>query len=493
MSDPSKFNASAFFKQQTPEVRAYLDLVAWKDVHQSLNPDGSPGGYRERNGVPGSRGLMPESAIADNGKLPTDELRYNVGRYQMKNVDVEHMRKAYDAKIDDFSPESQDRIAVAKMKYRGVMKELEEGDIRGAIKKGGVEWASLPGSPYGQVQKGYTVDIAVDYYKQRLAFHQALDKGGLDKGGQTQTPAPEQPSNKSATTAKPSDPMADGVLEKGEKGKAVTELQKALDAAGMRDAKGNRLNPDGDFGDRTKEAVANFQRSHGLKADGEVGPDTFKALRENKQVLQPVELSSPNVGIAKLQETKLQETKPQEPKPQEPKPQEPAAPNVGTAKPQESATPSPMPTTSDKIGDLRMRMLYDQTYELTGTLPAGTFKNTQERERASMTIAGELAVAGKLNPQSIVLDKNGAGYAFVFQSKDPAVSGERPEPVNLSAAKQQPLDVGIRMLADQSKTLAQPEPMLIAQADTTKPQHANPVQSSTEIDKTQEQTRQKLA
>jgi peptidoglycan hydrolase-like protein with peptidoglycan-binding domain len=35
---------------------------------------------------------------------------------------------------------------------------------------------------------------------------------------------------------------------------------------------------DGDFGTMTLDAVLRFQREHGLKADGIVGPDTYAAL-----------------------------------------------------------------------------------------------------------------------------------------------------------------------------------------------------------------------
>ena len=43
-------------------------------------------------------------------------------------------------------------------------------------------------------------------------------------------------------------------------------------------AKSYKVNPDGVFGVATKNAVVKFQRSHGLKADGIVGGQTWKAL-----------------------------------------------------------------------------------------------------------------------------------------------------------------------------------------------------------------------
>jgi peptidoglycan hydrolase-like protein with peptidoglycan-binding domain len=43
-------------------------------------------------------------------------------------------------------------------------------------------------------------------------------------------------------------------------------------------ARGFKVNTDGVFGNQTKRAVVNFQRSHGLLADGIVGNQTWKVL-----------------------------------------------------------------------------------------------------------------------------------------------------------------------------------------------------------------------
>ena len=74
--------------------------------------------------------------------------------------------------------------------------------------------------------------------------------------------------------------MADGVLRQGEDGIAVRSLQQRLNQLGMRDARGQPLGVDGDFGDRTREAVERFQRSRGIAVDGVVGRDTFRELGE---------------------------------------------------------------------------------------------------------------------------------------------------------------------------------------------------------------------
>lgn len=52
--------------------------------------------------------------------------------------------------LPDFSPASQDRFAVGRMAARGALDDVIAGRFSAAIKKCANEWASLPGSPYGQ-------------------------------------------------------------------------------------------------------------------------------------------------------------------------------------------------------------------------------------------------------------------------------------------------------------------------------------------------------
>lgn len=52
--------------------------------------------------------------------------------------------------LDDFSPDNQDLAAVALIKRRGALGDVLAGRYATAIEKCNKEWASLPGSPYGQ-------------------------------------------------------------------------------------------------------------------------------------------------------------------------------------------------------------------------------------------------------------------------------------------------------------------------------------------------------
>jgi len=69
----------------------------------------------------------------------------------------------------------------------------------------------------------------------------------------------------------------------------VRHLQLELTRLGYRDAHGHVLKADGDFGDRTKEAVQAFQRAHGIDPIGVVGPQTRAALRQAGQHPTPVD------------------------------------------------------------------------------------------------------------------------------------------------------------------------------------------------------------
>ncbi|WP_404870724.1 peptidoglycan-binding protein [Kitasatospora griseola] len=58
----------------------------------------------------------------------------------------------------------------------------------------------------------------------------------------------------------------------GDRGKSVKDLQRQLNT------QGHRLAVDGIFGPKTAAALRDFQRAHGLKADGTAGSDTRTAL-----------------------------------------------------------------------------------------------------------------------------------------------------------------------------------------------------------------------
>lgn len=84
------------------------------------------------------------------------------------------------------------------------------------------------------------------------------------------------------TLNNPQSAASDPILQQGDYGAAVYELQTLLNA------KGAKLVTDGDFGPATTAAVIKFQQQNGLVADGIVGPKTWAALR--KPVETPIKL-----------------------------------------------------------------------------------------------------------------------------------------------------------------------------------------------------------
>ena len=61
-----------------------------------------------------------------------------------------HTRKQLGLK--DFSPKSQDAVALQQIKERGALPMIDRGDIRQAIDRCSNIWASLPGAGYGQFE-----------------------------------------------------------------------------------------------------------------------------------------------------------------------------------------------------------------------------------------------------------------------------------------------------------------------------------------------------
>lgn len=90
------------------------------------------------------------------------------------------------------------------------------------------------------------------------------------------------------------DAMADGMLRRREEGPAVAKLIRDLHALGYYHGILDDV-----FGPGTESAVMQFQRDHGLKVDGVVGPKTFAALDKALAAQQPSEpVNKPSRGVS---------------------------------------------------------------------------------------------------------------------------------------------------------------------------------------------------
>ena len=65
--------------------------------------------------------------------------------------------------LKDFSPKSQDAVALRQIKERGAL-PIDRGDIRQAIDRCSNIWASLPGAGYGQFE--HKADSLIAKFKE---------------------------------------------------------------------------------------------------------------------------------------------------------------------------------------------------------------------------------------------------------------------------------------------------------------------------------------
>lgn len=89
------------------------------------------------------------------------------GRYQIlsRYFDVYKMQLG----LPDFSPASQDKIAIQLIKECKALADIDAGHIEDAIRKCRSRWASLPGAGYGQ--KEHKLEKLLAVYQEKLSAY----------------------------------------------------------------------------------------------------------------------------------------------------------------------------------------------------------------------------------------------------------------------------------------------------------------------------------
>lgn len=129
---------------------AFLDMLAWSEgtrTSRFTKDDGYDvvvGGINSPNTF---------SSYADHPNILVTVNKQGLkstaaGRYQL----LFRWWKPYRdlLQLKDFSPESQDRVAIQQIRERGALGDIQAGRVREAIAKCSNIWASLPGAGYGQ-------------------------------------------------------------------------------------------------------------------------------------------------------------------------------------------------------------------------------------------------------------------------------------------------------------------------------------------------------
>jgi muramidase (phage lysozyme) len=145
-------------------LKKFLDLIAWSEG-TSTSPITCNDGYDVLvSGIHGAAIFTDYSdhPFAHGGSVMVRPGLSSTaaGRYQL----LSRYWKVYreNLGLSDFSPASQDAVAVQQIKERGALPLIEAGDIQGAIEKCANIWASLPGNTYAQ--GGHTMqDLLAQY------------------------------------------------------------------------------------------------------------------------------------------------------------------------------------------------------------------------------------------------------------------------------------------------------------------------------------------
>ena len=152
---------------KNPNVQAFLALIRWTEGagYQTLFGGGIVDSLEDHPRIAITRTL--------GGKPITSTA---AGAYQFLSRTWDECKKALD--LPDFTAANQDRAALYLIERRRALPAVLEGDWTTALERCNREWASLPGSSYGQPTKSMA---------GCLAFLDKMTKGD----GQSAAPFPE--------------------------------------------------------------------------------------------------------------------------------------------------------------------------------------------------------------------------------------------------------------------------------------------------------------
>jgi|ERR1700758_2383679 len=135
-------------------IVAFLDMIAWSEIGPPLLAV-SDNGYNVLVGSTASHPLLFDSYSSPPNILNPETNSTACGRYQtLHKYAVAYIQSL---KLPDFSPHSQDLIAVQLLKECKAIGNIESGDLKAAIVQCSSRWASLPGANgYGQHENSFT-------------------------------------------------------------------------------------------------------------------------------------------------------------------------------------------------------------------------------------------------------------------------------------------------------------------------------------------------
>lgn len=139
--------------------------------------------------------------------------------------------------LTDFSPINQDRAAVWLIWRRKALDQILNGDFEGAIRKLNLEWASLPGSPYGQPVKTLEAVMA-EFSKWVVARPAPLP---VSVPSAEAAPQAEQPKAMAASTPDPAKQSSSGGFMSAFLWPAISALANILPQVGKLFSSGSEV------------------------------------------------------------------------------------------------------------------------------------------------------------------------------------------------------------------------------------------------------------
>jgi muramidase (phage lysozyme) len=139
----------------SPNLKAFLDMIAISEGTKGKGDDG----YNVIVGGELFKGYEdhPRKLVWLRPGLASTA----AGRYQLLSRYYDAYKKQLN--LPDFSPASQNAIAIQQIKERHALDDIEKGYISVAIDKVKNIWASLPGAGYGQHEN--KLDTLIAKYK----------------------------------------------------------------------------------------------------------------------------------------------------------------------------------------------------------------------------------------------------------------------------------------------------------------------------------------
>jgi muramidase (phage lysozyme) len=156
-----------------PSIVAFLSLIAWSEGASRSELTQNDGYDVIVTGIDGPAIFTDYSEHPfANGRAPVIVRRVPLltstaaGRYQI----LLRWWLPYKAQLNlpDFTPQSQDAVAIEQMKERGAVALIAAGDIQGAITACSNIWASFPGNSYQQ-PGGNSMATLMDMYQNLMS------------------------------------------------------------------------------------------------------------------------------------------------------------------------------------------------------------------------------------------------------------------------------------------------------------------------------------